>query len=205
MIILLGYSGHAYVVAEAFQMKGENIDGYAEKFPAKENPFKLPYIGYESNPDFAYWRQDTQFLLGIGNNQIRTKVAALVRAKQYRCLTVLHNSSSVSSLAQLGTGVFVGRNASINPFCSIGNDVIVNTSSSIDHECIIHEGAHLAPGAVLAGNVTVGQKAFIGANAVVKQGVTVGDEAVIGAGAVVLRNVPKGETWAGNPAKPIKK
>lgn len=205
MTILLGYAGHGYVVAEAFLLQHKAIDGYADKIEADKNPFNLSYLGYERAADFPYWLEDTQFLLGIGANQIRTQVAALVRAKQRQCLTVIHPSSSVSAFAHLGTGVFVGRNAAINPFCSIGNDVIVNTSSSIDHECAIHDGAHIAPGAVLAGNVTVGRNAFVGVNAVVKQGVIIGEDAVIGAGAVVLKDVPNGETWVGNPAKSMKK
>ncbi len=205
MTILLGYSGQGYVVAEAFLMQNKTINGYADKYETYNNPFNLPYLGHESDVDFAYWLEDAHFLLGIGDNLIRSQVAALVRSKKGQCLTVVHKTGSVSSFAQLGTGVFVGRNAAINPFCSIGNDVIVNTSSSIDHECVIHDGAHIAPGSVLAGNVTVGRNAFVGANAVVKQGVVIGAEVVIGAGAVVLRDIPNGETWAGNPAKPINK
>jgi len=205
MTILLGYSGHGYVVAEAFLLQSKIINGYADKSETHKNPFKLSYLGYENAVDFAFWIENAHFLLGIGDNRIRTKVAAIVRSKQCQCLTVVHNNSSISSFVNLGTGVFVGRNAAINPFCNIGNDVIINTSSSIDHECLIHDGVHIAPGAVLAGNVSVGRNAFVGANAVVKQGVSVGAEAVIGAGAVVLRDVPIGETWAGNPAKPINK
>jgi acetyltransferase-like isoleucine patch superfamily enzyme len=47
--------------------------------------------------------------------------------------------------------------------------------------------------------------ASIGAGAVILPGVTIGEDALIGAGAVVTRDVPAGETWVGNPARPIHK
>ena len=51
----------------------------------------------------------------------------------------------------------------------------------------------------------IGKGASIGAGAVILPGLTVGKSAMIGAGAVVTRDVPAGETWAGNPAKPLEK
>jgi len=45
--------------------------------------------------------------------------------------------------------------------------------------------------------------ASIGAGAIILPGVTIGERAMIGAGAVVTKDVPDGETWAGNPARPM--
>jgi len=45
--------------------------------------------------------------------------------------------------------------------------------------------------------------ASIGAAAVILPGLTIGEGAMIGAGAVVTRDVPAGETWFGNPARPV--
>ncbi|MED4967020.1 acyltransferase [Heyndrickxia coagulans] len=53
--------------------------------------------------------------------------------------------------------------------------------------------------------VNIGRGAFIGANSVILKGVTIGENAVIGAGSVVASSVPKGEVWAGNPARFVKK
>ena len=46
--------------------------------------------------------------------------------------------------------------------------------------------------------------ASIGAGAVILPGLTIGEGAMIGAGAVVTRDVPAGETWVGNPARPLR-
>jgi acetyltransferase-like isoleucine patch superfamily enzyme len=51
---------------------------------------------------------------------------------------------------------------------------------------------------------TIRRGASIGANATVLGGVTIGERAMVGAGAVVTKDVPAGETWVGNPARPLK-
>ncbi len=200
-IVLLGYSGHAFVVAEAALMCGMNIKGYAAKAAMKLNPYALDYLGDENTPEFSEW--NSEFLLGIGDNFIRTRVAGFVRAKGYKCITLVHPDSSVSNFAEIDDGTFIARNAAVNPLCRIGKDVIINTSASLDHECHIGHGSHIAPGAILAGNVTVGKNSFIGANTVIKQDVTIGDHVVIGAGSVVLKDIKSGNKIVGNPAKLI--
>lgn len=202
-IFLLGYSGHALVVAEAAIMIGLKINGYAERQMADNNPFQLSYIGFEQAPDFDEWRKNNVFILGIGDNRIRSKLAQLVRTKGCQCLTLIHPESKVSSYTKIGEGTFVARNAAINPFCQIGTNAIINTSASIDHECQIGNGTHIAPGAVLAGGVTIGSCSFIGANAVIKEGITIGDNVIIGAGAVVVKDVKNDLKIVGNPAKII--
>lgn len=201
--ILLGYSGHGYVVLEAALQNGINILGYGEKFENFNNPFSLKYLGDESLGSFRYWDSYKNYILGIGNNIARKKVADRVLENGGNCLTVIHPDSSISKMASIGEGTFVARNVSINPQANIGNFVILNTSSSIDHECKIEDGAHVGPGAVLAGQVNVGPHAFIGANSVIKEGVSIGSNSIIGAGSVVLKDVGDNQKVVGNPARII--
>ncbi len=203
--ILLGYSGHAFVVAEAHLLSGGRLDRYADLLERTFNPFELIYAGSEQDENFPFWKKETSFILGIGNNAVRTKVAALVRHKGFDCAVVTHPSARVSSTTKVSAGTFIARNVAVNPFCTIGTDVILNTSCSIDHQCNIGNGVHVAPGAVLAGNVKVGERSFIGANSVIKQGVIIGNDVVVGAGAVVLHDIVSNETVVGNPARTLKK
>lgn len=53
--------------------------------------------------------------------------------------------------------------------------------------------------------VRIGRNAFVGGHSILLKGVILGSEAVIGAGSVVTRSVPAGETWAGNPARRLRK
>ncbi|MBT8038334.1 MAG: acyltransferase [Verrucomicrobiae bacterium] len=54
-------------------------------------------------------------------------------------------------------------------------------------------------------DVRLGQNVWLGSLVVVLPGVTIGDNVIVGAGAVVTRDIPEGETWAGVPARKIKK
>lgn len=200
---LLGYSGHAFVVAEAALLNGLKITGYLNANPVELNPFNLAYKGSEYDADFEGWLYSSSFLLGIGCNQIRKKVATFIRSKGGELPTIIHPKAVVSNYTSLGEGTTILGNATINPFCEVGENVIVNTSASIDHECRLENNSHIAPGAVLAGNVYVGESTFIGANAVIREGVKISSNCIIGSGAVVLEDIPLGAKVVGNPGKII--
>lgn len=51
--------------------------------------------------------------------------------------------------------------------------------------------------------IIIRENSFIGSGTIILKGVSIGPESVIGAGSVVTKSVPKGEIWAGNPAKKI--
>lgn len=203
-IILAGYSGHGFVVAEAAQQANMPLFYYSEYTELNTNPFGLHYLGFEGNNSFEGWKEDLDFILGIGDNAIRVKVAQLIKSKNKKIHNVIHPTASIGQKVTIGEGNFVARNVSINPLASISNYCILNTGCIVEHECIINQGVHIAPGTVLAGNVTVGENSFIGANAVIKQGVTIGKNVVIGAGSVVLKDVLDHKIVVGNPAKVIK-
>lgn len=203
-IAIIGYSGHSYVLLDAAERMGLKIGYYCERGLAISNHFNLQYLGDESEECFN-WDAIDRYVIGIGENAIRQKIADMVVAKGKQLLTIAHPSSIISSSANFGYGNFFAANSTVNPYATIGNNCIINTGSIVEHECTLHNGVHICPGTVLAGNVTIGENSFIGANAVVKQGITIGRNAIVGAGSVVVKNIPDNETWLGNPAKLYKK
>jgi sugar O-acyltransferase (sialic acid O-acetyltransferase NeuD family) len=205
-IILIGYSGHAYVVCDILLSANHTIFGYGEKSEKSNNPYHLKYIGDDSQPQVLFDYQSNPFFIAIGENSIRKKVFDNFIAKELKIINAIHQTAYISHTASLnGVGIMIGAGVIVNPLASIGNGVICNTGSIIEHECIIGDFVHLAPGSVLCGNVSVGENTFIGANSVVKQGVNIGKNCLIGAGSVVIKDVPDFSIIAGNPAKSIKK
>lgn len=202
-VVLVGYSGHGLVVAEAAIIAGINLLYYTEKFEMKFNPFAINYLGYENDLNFDFWNSKMDFILGIGDNFLRQKIGELIMSKANIIQNVIHPSASVSKYCNIGYGNFIGRNASINPFAQIGNMCILNTGCIIEHECKIDDYVHIAPGAVLAGNVQVGKNTFIGANSVIKQGVKIGKNVIIGAGSVIIQDIPDFKKIVGNPSREI--
>lgn len=201
--VLLGYSGHSYVVLEAAREAGIIVTAYADYQKAKDNPYGLEYLGFEGDEAFPGWKQPFTYLLGVGDNYLRAKIADLVSSKGAEMTTVISPGSLVSETAKIEQGTFVNKGAMINAQVTIGKGCIINTGAIVEHECSIGSYSHIAPGAVLAGNVSIGQYVFVGANAVIREGVKVGDGAVIGAGTVVIQNVLSNNKIVGNPGRSL--
>jgi sugar O-acyltransferase (sialic acid O-acetyltransferase NeuD family) len=202
-VVLVGYSGHGYVVADIAIASHMNLRYYTDKSKIFKNPFDLSYLGFEGNLDYKFWDKDCSYILGIGDNLIRRKTADLLISKEVTLLNVTHPSASISTKVQFGIGNFISRNVSVNALVRIGDICILNTGCIIEHECVIGNGVHIAPGAVLAGNVEIGDNTFVGANTVIKQGVKIGRNVIIGAGSVILKDIGDNKKIVGNPGKEI--
>lgn len=202
-IVIVGYSGHAYVVIEAALSNSINIDGYCEMTQQSKNPYGLTYFGNEASDEFV-WRDNISYFIGVGDNNLRGRIATRILNNNGKFINIIHQSACISNTAKLGTGIFLSANATVNALVKVGDQCILNTGCIIEHESVVGDTVHIGPGAVLAGNVVVGDRTFIGANTVIKQGVKIGSDVIIGAGTVVIRDVADGETVAGNPARKIK-
>lgn len=201
--VIIGYSGHAYVVLDILSVLSYKVDNYLEQSEKINNPYDLNYLGSEEDPEILDYLQSKSAFIGIGNNQVRSKVFLYLKRAQIVTPYALHPSAVISKKATIGDATIVMPGCIINALSKIGNGVICNTSSIIEHECTVGDFVHIAPGAVLAGNVFVGDNSFIGANSVIKEGTSIGRDVIIGSGSVIIKDIPDGTKIAGNPAKQI--
>lgn len=201
-MILIGYSGHAFVVYGILNSTGKKVTGYCDKEEKQSNPFGLDFSGPESSEQGLKSLKQNGFFIAVGDNGIRKKIYGQLAGKDLLPVNAVHASAVVDGSAVIAEhGVMIAANATINPLAMIGTGAICNTGCIIEHECVVGDFAHVGPGAVLCGNVKVGEGTFVGANAVVRQGISIGKNAMIGAGAVVVKDVPDGATVVGVPAK----
>jgi acetyltransferase-like isoleucine patch superfamily enzyme len=133
-IILIGYSGHGLVAAEAAFSANINLKYYSEINKLPTNPYNLEYLGFEKEITFKGWSKNFSFILGIGNNVLREQIANLILSKNKEILNVIHSSSSVSEKIKIGKGNLIARNVSINPLVVIKDFCILNTGCIIEHE-----------------------------------------------------------------------
>jgi sugar O-acyltransferase (sialic acid O-acetyltransferase NeuD family) len=200
-VILVGYSGHGFVVADTAIENQLNLIGYTDITEVQNNPYQLDYLGSEKEHSFFELNKDVNFLTGIGDNKIREEIYNLILENNREVFTLISQTATISKTAIIGNGTFVNKNVSVNAFAKIGNNVILNTGCIIEHDCVIGDSSHIAPGTVLAGTVTIGERSFIGANSVIKQGVIIGKDVIVGAGSVVINNIPDRKKVAGNPSR----
>ncbi len=200
-IILIGYSGHALVVADAAYSRQLEIKGYIDSNIKSNNPFGLSHLGTDTVLNEIN-KFNVELFVSIGDNNVRKKIFEKY-STDFLFATIQHGKAVVNSFVTIAPGTLVAAGAIINPLANIGKSCIINTGAIIEHECIIGDFTHIAPGTVLAGNVTVGDCTFIGANSVVKQGINIGNNVTIGAGSVIIRDVPDGVTVVGNPGRVV--
>ena len=201
-VAIIGYSGHAFVVAGIIESMGKTMAAYCDNSEKVLNPFDLHYLGKESEERALEYFNNNDYFICIGDNNIRQKVFnKLVTEGGVKLpMNAIHKMVSIHRTAQIEEGnVMVSAGVVINPLAYIEKGAICNTSCVIEHECRIGAFAHIGPGAVLCGNVQVGSNTFIGANAVVKQGISIGKNVMVGAGCVVIENIPDNATVVGNP------
>ena len=202
-VILIGYSGHAYVACDIFISMGWKILGYCEKQEKKQNPYQLKYFGSERDEKNISLLKKNFCFVAIGDSDARKKVFEFLTKNEITVATAIHSSAVVSPKAQIGSGVMIAPLVTINSNAVIHDGAICNSSSVIEHDCEVGRFAHIAPNATLCGNVRLGEGTLIGANAVVKPSIAIGKNSIVGLGSVVLKNISDNKKVAGVPAREI--
>jgi sugar O-acyltransferase (sialic acid O-acetyltransferase NeuD family) len=204
-MILIGYSGHSYVINGILKSIGLKATGYCDNEEKNYNPLSLKYFQKETSDTGLKALTQEDFFIAIGNNNIRKAVYNNLAVRNLLPVNAIHASAVIDDSAELAKhGVMIAPNVTINALAKIGIGAICNTFSVIEHECVIGDFAHIGPGAVLCGNVTVGENTFIGAKAVVRENIRIGKNVMVGAGAVVVKDIPDNVKVVGNPARIIK-
>jgi sugar O-acyltransferase (sialic acid O-acetyltransferase NeuD family) len=199
--IIVGYSGHSYVVIDAILKNGNTVKYYLDITAKQKNPYGLAYLGKENEPDNLNFLRENEYFIAIGDNYVRKEITDFISRIIQKPISIIHKTAILTEKIQILTGVFVGANVVVNPLAEIGQGSILNTNCVVEHECKIGNFCHIAPSATLCGNVEIGDLSFIGANSVIKEGIRIGKNVTIGAGSVVIKNVPDNATIAGNPAR----
>ena len=193
-ISLLGLGGHAHSVTDSIEQTGKyNIIGFLDTEGMLGKHFRDYCVLGTDDALGKYFDKGiknafvTIGFLGKGN--IRNQLYKQLKNIGYLVPDIIDGSAVVSENAELGDGVFVGKNAVINANAKIGEMCIINTGAIVEHDCTIGKFSHIAVGSVICGGVSVGEQTMIGANATVIQEKEIGSHCVIGAGTIVSKNI----------------
>ncbi|HWZ34553.1 MAG TPA: hypothetical protein VNW51_00255, partial [Mucilaginibacter sp.] len=143
--VVIGYSGHAYVLLDMLMNNHIEILGYCEAKEKEQNPYRLRYLGHELDEQVIDILKANQCYLGVGDNKVREKIFQSLLRRGVAMPHLIYLDAVISPLAQIGSATVVMPGVVINSMVSIGNGVICNSACVIEHECIIEDYAHIAP------------------------------------------------------------
>lgn len=198
-LYIIGTSGFAREVAEI--CKRMNLDfSFASREKMDSFYGKEVLLDSEIPPG-------SRFILGVGAPRMRKYLGEKMEELGMIPHTLIDPTAVVSKTesVQLGRGTIVCGGAHITADVVIGKYSIINLLSTVGHGCRLGDYVGVAPGTHLNGDVQVGELASIGSNVTTVPGAIIEREVVVGAGAVVKGRLLEGRTYAGVPAKEIKK
>lgn len=195
-LVIIGASGHGKVIADIALKNGYEIVGFLDDNESLQEICGFPVLG--SIKTVCDYKEDCEFVIAIGNNTIREKIAT---EYDVRWATLIHPSAVLGMQVQIGEGTVVMANAIINPCARVGKHCIINTGAIVEHDNALADYVHLSPNATLAGTVRVGTGTHVGVGACVKNNVVITEHVVIGAGATVVKDITEVGVYVGVPAR----
>ena len=200
--VVLGAGGHARSLCDLISALNETVMAISGEPKGQWASSARVIVTDQEAIDWAL-KEGYGIALGVGENEVRSVLAARARERQLALPRIIARTATVSAYASVDYGSVIFEHTHIGPAASIGAGVVLNTAAVVEHDCYVGDFAHVAPGARVLGGARVGRLSLIGAGAIVLPGVQVGNSCVVGAGAVVTKGVESGTTVAGIPAKPF--
>lgn len=200
-IVIIGAGGHGKVVANIAKLNRYEEILFLDDGDNKKINGLYPVVGTTS--ETANYR-DYDFIVAIGNNQVRNKITTSLIYNSYKVVTLIHPTAVIDETATIGIGSVVMANAVINAYAKLGKGCIVNTAATIDHDDVLEDYVHICPGAHIAGTTTIGYESWVGIGSSVINNITIVPKCMIGAGTVVVKSLLETGTYVGVPARRIK-
>lgn len=193
-IILIGAGGHSKVIQDILLDSGKEIFGILDDNVSDKN-----ILGKLS--DVEKYKEDYQFIIAIGNNEVRKKIAIKYKLDY---AIIIHPRAIISKDVIIEEGTVIMAGAIINTGTKIGKHCIINTGAIVEHNNLLENYVHISPGGILAGTVFVGELSWIGAGATVINNIKILKKAIVGAGSVVIQDIPSNSIAVGVPTKILK-
>lgn len=202
-IIIIGAGGHASVIIEIIESMIETGHKIKIQGLLDDKEEITEFRGYKILDKVKninlYSHENTEYVIAIGNNEIRKNIA--IKYENLKYFTAIHPTAIISKSSIIKDGSVVMPRVVINANSKIGSHVIINTGAIIEHDNYIGNFSHISPGATLCGGVEIGEETHIGANSTIIQYKKVGSKSKIGAGATVINDIESNVVATGCPAK----
>lgn len=137
---------------------------------------------------------EVNYVMGIGNLLIRTKVLHAFKAKKAKFAGIIHPTALISDTAEISEGTIISHNVSVGPKAKIGAFNVINSRCTIGHDTKMGDNNFLSPQVVLGGYSKLGENNFLGTNSCVLPEVEIENNNTIMAGMTITSKVHNDET-----------
>lgn len=198
-VIIIGASGHGKVLADIVLASNDIVVGFLDD-GIKKGTKILDYEVLGKTED-ALTFHDCEFLIGIGSNTIREKIAS-----QYQLLwyTAIHPTALIGSNVTIKEGTVLMANTVVNTCSTIGKHCIINTGSIVEHDNTIEDYVHLSPNVTLCGTVSIGTRTHVGAGSTVRNNISICSDCTIGIHGAVVKDITEPGVYVGVPVRRIR-
>lgn len=191
-LIIIGAGGHGKVIADNAAKNGYTDICFADDH-ATGSCMGFPIVGTSADIS-ALNDGKTDFIIGVGSNEIRKRIA---EAHDVNWVALIHPSAQIAMNVAIGKGTVVMANAVINACATVGEHCIINTGAIVEHDNQIGDYVHLSPGVKLSGTVVIGERTWIGTGTSVINNIEICAEVTVGVGSVVIRDIKAKGTYFG--------
>ncbi len=148
------------------------------------------------------------FLLSMGNNEIRSELCNRLRALGGYIPSLIHPTAVISRFTRISeTGVIISPFTYIQADTVVEENTIILSHVNISHTNVIGKNCFIAGGSMIGAYTTIADNVFIG------QGVltisdkvkNIGAHSYVGAGSLLTHDVEEYTMVVGRPAKVIKR
>lgn len=199
-----GFGREVFVFANHCIASGENwhIKGFLDDNKDALKNLKYPVEIVSGISDYAP-EPDELCLVAIANPKIKKQVVADLRSRGAKFATLIHPTSIVGHNVEISEGVIVCPFVSIPCDSKIGEFTHINTNCTIAHDSELGAYTTLSAGCDITGYTTLGEGVFFASNVACVPNSKVGDWASVGINSFVISKLKGGESYLGNPARPI--
>lgn len=168
-IIIVGAAIYGEMIAELVSLLPDHdLVGFVDDSPHVQGKTVcgFPVLGLLSElAKIATEYNVTEVAIGLGDNYLRARIAAIVKQQGVRLARLVHPRASVSNTAKLHPGVIVDAQAYVGPYCELAEGVSIWPGAVVSHHTRVGAYVAMKPGSVIGGHSTIapGLKIEIGA------------------------------------------
>lgn len=144
------------------------------------------------------------FLLTMGDSNIRESLAKRITSLGGKVPTLIHPTAVISRFAQISpNGVYISAFSFVQADSIVGDNTVILSHVNISHTTTIGKGCFIAGCATVGAYTVVEDHVFIGQGALSISAKVrrIGNNSYIGARSLITKDIPENVIVAGSPAK----